>query len=210
MTNKKYKTQVSKKHYFKRYDSLKRFVSYFYQINSVIQTNPETILEIGIGNKTVSNYLKNIGFQITTCDFDKSLQPDIVADIRNLPFKADSFDTILACQVLEHIPFDSVEKALSELKRISKKNVIISIPYARAYIENILKIILPFFERQLHFSVKIPWLSKTISNNEHYWEMGAKNYPKKKIKKLIKKHFKIRKEFQPILNSNRYFFILEK
>jgi len=212
MTNKKFKTQVSKKHYFKGYDSLKRFISYFYQIDSVIKTKPKTVLEIGIGNKTVSNYLKQMRFQITTCDFDKNLQPDIVADIRNLPFKTNSFDTILACQILEHIPFEDVKKALSELKRVSKKNVIISIPYTRAYMENLFKIITPFFERQFHFSVKIPclWVGYFKKSKEHYWEMGRKNYSKREIRELIKKYFKIYKEFQPMLNSNRYFFILEK
>jgi len=210
MTNKNFKIQKQKGDYFKGYDSPKRFISYFYQIDSVTKTKPKTVLEIGIGNKTVSNYLKQMGFQITTCDFDKTLRPDIVADIRDLPFKSKSFDTILACQILEHIPFDDVKKALSELKRVSKKNVIISIPYTHFCIENIFKITLPFFERQLYFTIKILWPSKVIQEKEHYWEMGRKNYSKRKIINLINQYFKICKKFQPILNSNRYFFILKK
>lgn len=210
MNNKKFETQVSKEHYFEGYDSLQRFISYFYQIDSVIKTEPKTVLEIGIGNKVVSNYLKQMGFQITTCDFDKNLQPDIIADIREMPFKDNSFDTIIACQILEHIPLNDVKKALAELKRVSKKNVIVSISYNHYYIENIFRIILPFFERQMHFTVKIPWFSKFVRDKEHQWELGGRGCSKKKTRDLIKEYFKIRKEFQPILNSNRYFFILEK
>lgn len=202
--------QVPKEHYFKGYDSPQRFISYFYQIDSVIKTEPKTVLEIGIGNKTVSNYLKQMGFQVITCDFDKNLQPDIVADIRKLPFKDNSFDTVLACQILEHLPFNDVEKVLSELNRVSKKNVVISVSYNHYYIENIFRIILPFFERQLHLSIKIPCFSKIVRDKEHQWELGRRGCSKREIRKLIKEYFKIRKEFQPILNSNRYFFILEK
>lgn len=48
---KEFKIQVPKKHYYKDYDDLTRFVSYFYQIDSLIKTNPKTILEVGVGNK---------------------------------------------------------------------------------------------------------------------------------------------------------------
>jgi len=202
---------VSKKHYSENYDSLKRFIAYFYQIDFVIKMNPSTVLEIGIGNKTVSDYLKKTGISVTTCDIDKKLEPDIVADIRNLPLKDNSYDTVFACQVLEHIPFDDFEKSLLELKRVSGKNVIISIPFTHYYLESFLKIVFPFFERQIHFSIGLPFLKKKLTNKaEHYWEMGTRRYPKKKIKKIITKHFKIIKEFKPIFNINRYFFILKK
>jgi len=47
-------------------------------------------------------------------------------------------------------------------------------------------------------------------NGEHYWEIGRKNYPKSKIREIIKKHFKIKTEFSPMLNAYHYFFVLEK
>ncbi len=133
MNNKKFKTQVTREHYYQGYDSLERFISYFYQIKSVIDLKPSNVLEVGIGNKTVSDYLKRSGYQVTTCDFAKDLEPDVVADVRMLPFKDDKFDVILAAEVLEHIPFDEVAKALSELRRVSKKYLIVSIPSYGSY-----------------------------------------------------------------------------
>lgn len=211
MTSKNDKKQALPESYFREYDSLKRFISYFYQIDSVSKTNSRTVLEVGIGNRTVTDYLKKMGFEVKTCDINKNLNPDIIADIKDLPLEENSFDTILACQVLEHIPFSDLEKALSELKRVARRNVIISIPYTHYYLEGMFKIVFPFFERQFRLSIKLPFLKKKIENREeHYWEMGTSGYSKKMIKNLIKKYFKISEEFKPILNSNRYFFILEK
>jgi len=33
-------------------------MSYWYQINEVIETRPQRVLEIGIGNRTVSDHLE--------------------------------------------------------------------------------------------------------------------------------------------------------
>lgn len=211
---KKYNIQVPKEHYYKNYDDLDRFISYFYQIESTIKTEPKNVLEVGVGNKTVSNYLKNVGCDITTFDHDKHLNPDVVGDIRNLLFEDNSFDTVLAFEILEHIPFVDVDKALSELSRISKKNVIVSIPYSCSYIEINFKVSNPIFTKLVHFIVNIPFIHVKINfgatNKEHYWEMGRKNYSKRTVKEKIKKHFIISNEFRPILNPNHYFFVLEK
>jgi len=211
MENEILKNKTPKEYSFAEYDSLKTFISYFYQIDSVIKTKPGSVLEIGIGNGTVSDYLRKTGIQVTTCDSNKNLFPDVVADVRKLPFKDGFFDSVLACQVLEHIPFDDFEKALFELNRVSRKNVIISLPDTYYYAEGTLKIVIPFFERQIHFLINFPFLRKKIVNKEeHFWEIGLKKFPKNKIVKILNKYFKTIKEFKPILNANRHFFILEK
>lgn len=210
----KFNIQVPKKLYYDKYDNVKRFISYFYQIDIVRELNPQKTLEIGIGNKTTTNYLKQRGMKIDTCDFDKELEPDYVADIRKLPFKNKSYDLVMACEIIEHIPWEDVEKALNELHRVSKKHVIISIPYSSIGFEFIFKVPLvskilkkPF----LNLFFRIPYFFLGIKfSGEHYWEMGRKNYSKRKIRSTFKKHFKIVKEVRPILNSYHHFFVLEK
>jgi 2-polyprenyl-3-methyl-5-hydroxy-6-metoxy-1,4-benzoquinol methylase len=51
------------------------------------------------------------------------------SDAANLNFKADSFDYIIATEVLEHLP--SPQRALNEIARIAKPGaaVILSVPY---------------------------------------------------------------------------------
>lgn len=210
----KFNVQVPKEHYIGKYDNIKRFISYFYQIDLVKELKPENVLEIGIGNKTVANYLKTNGIKINTCDFDKNLKPDYVADIRNLPFKNNSYDVVIACEVLEHIPWENVDKALSELYRTSKKHVIISIPYFSIGLEFIFKfpLIGRIFKKPfLNLFFRVPYLFKDIEfSGEHYWEMGRKNYSIKKIRAALKKYFKITKEVRPLLNHYHHFFVLEK
>lgn len=145
------------------------------------------------------------------------LKPDIVADIRSLPFENNSFDVVAAFEVLEHLPFEDFEKTLKELKRAARKNVIISLPHACFSFEGLLKLRLDFGKRKIrkgfYLPFKIPRFWKEIKieeNKEHYWEIGAKNYSKRKIRNIIKKHFKIIEEFSAELNPYHYFFILEK
>jgi SAM-dependent methyltransferase len=112
-----------------------RFNSYQNQLIEIYNTKPKTVLEIGVGCKLVYNHLKEIGIKVTSLDINKNLKPDYIGDIRKLPFKNNSFDTVCAFEVLEHIPFNDFEKSLKELKRVSKKNIIISIPIRKIGIE---------------------------------------------------------------------------
>ncbi|MFA5381540.1 MAG: class I SAM-dependent methyltransferase [Candidatus Micrarchaeia archaeon] len=203
-----------KEFYFENYDTLPRFISYFNQIFFTKQLEGvKKILEIGIGNKLVFDYLKREGFDIKSCDFNRNLYPDILADIRELPLKENSFDLILACEILEHIPWFDVDKALSELSRVSKKYVIIAIPFSTIYLSFNIKFprLEKIFKKSfLGFCVYLPLFKKSPNTKEHYWEMGLRDYPKSKVLSTIKKHFIILEEYRNSLNPYHYFFILEK
>ncbi|HEY8108891.1 MAG TPA: class I SAM-dependent methyltransferase [Patescibacteria group bacterium] len=216
MAGKEFEVQVdSKEHYGAAYDTLQRFSSYFYQIDFVRQANPKTVLEIGIGNRLVADYLKRAGYKVTTCDFDKRLKPDVVADIRNLSaIKSGSHDVVVACEILEHIPFADVPNALKELARIAKKRVVISIPYSSLTVEVIGAVSLTYGPgKTLRLPLRIPqFLAGDVHerNHEHYWELGRRGYSVRKFRKLLRKDFKrVEKEFHPHLNPYHRFFILE-
>lgn len=51
-----------------------------------------------------------------------------VADIRKLPFPDNYVDTVMVCDVLEHIPWEDVPKALREARRVAKRKVLITVP----------------------------------------------------------------------------------
>ncbi len=206
--------QVPKDHYFKDYDSWRRFISYWYQIESVLETKTKKILEVGVGNKTVSDYLKKQGLNVTTCDFASDLKPDVVADVRHLPFKDNSFDSVLCCEVLEHIPYQDVPQALSELKRVSQQHVIISLPYSGFGISGVLTTRFPRLrDLIIRFNLQIPLFFKGIIfdgvvNKEHYWEVGRRGFSKNRVRKLLRRFFTIEKEFHPPLVPSHWFVVL--
>lgn len=203
--------QVPKKHYFNpKYDSRERWISYWYQINEVVKTNPSTVLEIGIGNRTVSDYLAKIGIKVTTCDFDKSLKPDIAADVTKLPSKNANFDTVLCAEVLEHLPFAKFPTAAKEIFRVTKKYAIITIPHFSVTDIYLGAKIIPFIPKR-EFSLKVDLPIKHQFLGEHYWEIGKRGYPLSRIKKIIKKSgFVIEKCFYPKENPYHQFFVLKK
>jgi ubiquinone/menaquinone biosynthesis C-methylase UbiE len=209
------KTKELTDFYSRDYLDIHRFISYYYQILLTVEQSPHKLLEIGIGNKIVSSYLKNKGFDIVTCDINPDLSPDVVADITNLPFEDQRFDTIIAFEVLEHLPWDETLKALDEIYRISRKKVIISLPYYCSCFEIILK--LPFnklfFKKSyLDFFIRVPMsLFKTkIKTPDHYWEIGRKGFGLSKIRSVFSNKFIIEKEVRPIMNPSHYFLVLKR
>jgi len=210
--------QVNTKHYFrKKYNTFERFISYFYQIDlltDVITDTNAKILEIGKGNGVFSDHIKKIGLQIITIDIDESLKPDYVADVRSLPFKDNEFDAVVAYEILEHLSFEDFEKALSELRRVSKKYVIISLPYRSTGFEFIFKLplIRTLFKKPfLDFFIRIPLRFGGVkTSGQHYWEIDCYKYNIRKINEILAKNFKIIKKFRPPLNYYHYFFVLEK
>lgn len=203
----------SKEHYIDDYDDLKRFMSYYRQIALIKELGIRQLLEIGIGNKTLSDYLRRHGLDVTTCDMNEALEPDVAADIRNLPFEDGSFEAVAAFEILEHLPWEQVSVALQELHRVSRRYVIISVPRTSLYFEMVLRfpLIKKLFRRTyLDFFCRLPFSCFRKCPPYHEWEIGLRNYPLRKIRKQLSVYFDILKEVRPILNPLHHFFVLEK
>ena len=112
---------------YKSYDEY-RFIHYYQQINHILKLNPKSVLEIGPGDYTVTDFLRRKGIKVKTFDNDKLLNPDYIGDIRNINIK-EKFDLVLLSEVLEHVKFEYFEKIVRKLSEISKKWVVISLPY---------------------------------------------------------------------------------
>ena len=200
---------VPTEHYLKDYDTKQRFISYWNQINEVLKTNPKKVLEIGPGNKTVANYLKSKGIDVTTVDVDKGLNPDFVCSVTELSthFEKDSFDTVLCAEVLEHIPFEYLEKALTELHYVCRESLILSLPDSRVSLMSTFKI--PIIGIKT-ISIKVPSPVKHQFNGEHYWEIGKVGYSLGKITRILKRKYQIVKRFNSPEDIYHLFFVLKK
>lgn len=205
------KPQVKPNHYFvNSYDSKERFISYWHQINEIIKLNPKSVLEVGIGNGFVSKYLKERKVNVLTLDIDKKLNPDIVGSVLDVPFPDNSFEVVACYELLEHLKYENINKALSEIFRVSKSYAILSLPDAsrvyRLYVQ-IPKV--GVFKRL----IPIPRIKNPIHkfNGEHYWEIGKVGYPLNKVTKDIERAgFKIKETYRIFENSYHRFFVLKK
>jgi 2-polyprenyl-3-methyl-5-hydroxy-6-metoxy-1,4-benzoquinol methylase len=200
--------QVNKEHYFNGYDTKKRWMSYWYQINEVLNLNPNNVLEIGIGNGTVSTHLKSRNINVTTVDVDKSLNPDYVCDVKELTsiFNEHSFDVVLCSEVLEHIPFEYFEHCLDQIKQVSNKNVVISLPDART---SCLYFKLPLLQAK-HIFFPHPIKKEHDFNGEHYWEINKRGFEVEKIERAIKKHFNIINCYNVVEQPYHRFYVLSR
>jgi SAM-dependent methyltransferase len=68
-------------------------------------------LDLGSSNRPISP-------NALTVDIDEEAKPQVVADVRKLPFHDESFDFIVASHILEHI--DDTISTLREWKRVLK------------------------------------------------------------------------------------------
>jgi ubiquinone/menaquinone biosynthesis C-methylase UbiE len=100
----------------------------------------EKILEAGCGKGQIVQVLDYRGFNIEGIDFAKNtiqkineISPSLkvkVGDIMDIPYDDDYFDVYLSFGVIEHFTNqDALDKIFSELKRVTKKKVLITVPY---------------------------------------------------------------------------------
>lgn len=201
--------QVSKNHYrFNNYSHVGRWASYYYQLREVLALSPQTILEVGVGDRVFESYIhNNTNISYKSIDVADDLGPDIVGSVLAIPCEDKTFDVVCAFEVLEHLPFDSFDTALRELARVSKKHVVLSLPHFGPPLQ--LEIKLPLFPR-VRFSLKIPYYQRHVFNGEHYWEIGKRGYSPRVIREMLSRYFLIRADFVPFENQYHHFFVLEK
>ncbi len=101
----------------------------------MLRLRPRSVCEIGVGPGLVSEVLRKVGIEVTTVDVEPSVVPDVLADVRRLPFDDLRFDASLCCQVLEHLPFEDFGVSLCELRRITRGHLVLSLPDQDAYFE---------------------------------------------------------------------------
>lgn len=209
--NSKIKTIKEQFHYFKPdYDTKGRFCSYWHQINEVMSLKPKKVLEMGIGNGFVARYLKEKGLDVITLDVVQELKPDATGSVLSIPFASESFDIATCFEVLEHLPYSDFKKALEEIRRVSKKHVILSLPdHTSVYRFDIeLPRIKPIKKLIPH---PFPRPAPHKYDGVHYWIIGRTNYPLKKIKLDIERtDFKVIKTYRVFEFYGHRFFLLEK
>ena len=98
---------------------------------------PATVLEVGVGEGDVSERVRErwpdatvVGADLPDDELAASWRQrgmtGLFADIARLPFPAETFDLVLAIEVLEHVP--DPDAALAELARLARGHLVLSVP----------------------------------------------------------------------------------
>ena len=98
----------------------------------VVPADVSTALEIGFYDFRLSKLLVE-KFDLVSIDLPRQVTPSdyklAFADVQQLPFKNDTFDITICTEVLEHLPGEVLKKSIDELQRVSRKYVLVSVPY---------------------------------------------------------------------------------
>ncbi|MBP9750378.1 MAG: class I SAM-dependent methyltransferase [Candidatus Peribacteraceae bacterium] len=197
--------QVDKDAYdFRRYAAGGRFVSYQRQLGCLLDRKPASVLEVGVGDGLVGDYLRrNTAVQYRSLDVAEDLHPDIIGSVTAIPLPDRDVDIACAFEVLEHLPFESFPAALKELARIARTHVIISLPHYGPAFKCSLKLpLLP----ELKVAFKIPHAPAHTFDGQHYWEIGKQGYPPSRIRAALKEIGEIEEEFIPFESQYHHFF----
>lgn len=197
--------QVDKSIYdFKKYVSKMRWMSYWHQMDEILNVEAENILIIGDGDGLIRKMLLD-RIKVSTLDIDEEMKPDFLGSITDLDLICNiKFDIVLCCQVLEHIPFTLFEECLKKISKITSKKVIISLP--QKYYRFQVGLYLWKNGKEIRYICNRKNV-KHAFDGEHYWEIGAKGCSLSAIRSLMKKYFVIEKDYTST-NPYHHFFIL--
>lgn len=153
-------------------------------------------LDLGCSNGRLFDFLKDKNIEYFGIDFSEKLIKMAknkygnnfqVADILNLPFSDNYFDTIWSVAVFHHIPSRELRLlALKEMKRVLKDNGRIIMTCWNLYQKDYLNLLLKYFFRKIFNKSKldfkdvfVPWGNSNIKRYYHA-------FTKKELEELFK------------------------
>jgi hypothetical protein len=124
------------KEFWDSYGLTQDFVERNRLIADMIDKDVDSLIDIGSGNGIIVNDLSTRRQDLTIVTTDPSLlsrfylnTPFFVSMLPDIPLPANRFDLVLCVQVLEHIGQDQYHLAIDEIQRLSKRYLLIGVPY---------------------------------------------------------------------------------
>ncbi|MGK2960756.1 MAG: class I SAM-dependent methyltransferase [Gemmatimonadaceae bacterium] len=102
----------------------------------ILPHDVETLLDVGCGNGMFGRYLTTARPEIRVVSMDRSQEAlrhvtteKLEGDVARIPAEDRSYDCVTCLEVIEHLPVTVYGTALQELTRVSRRHVVISVPY---------------------------------------------------------------------------------
>ena len=187
-----------------------RMASIGYQFRLLHQHFPEAaVLEVGVGAGLTTHLLRQLGHRVETIDVDDKLEPDIVGSITDIPAEDEAYHAFLCCQVLEHLPWDDLENALSELARVVTAGGVISVPSNKPTWLLLKHDSISSGTRRITLGARRNKPMK-VTDGQHYWELESNRTTEDFRKKIRAVGLRIEYEIQPVENMYHQFFVVRK
>lgn len=161
---------------------------YNYLVSTIKDLELNSILDVGCGegftlnklsNEGIGKNLEGVDFLQTAIDLGKKAHPKLTlkqGNIYDLEYKNDSFDLVMATEVLEHL--DDPRKGLKELIRVSKKYILLSVPNE------------PFFIGANFLRGKnLKRWGNDIEHIQHWNSIGFKKFVKKEGLRIVSSRY---------------------
>jgi ubiquinone/menaquinone biosynthesis C-methylase UbiE len=202
--------QVDASWYGSSYMTLPRAVTHWNQAREVTESCPPggTVLEVGPGSGHVTWLLRDWGRRVLTVDLDPTVCPELVCDVVRLPLADASVDCVLAAEVLEHLPFDELDDALRELRRVTRDKVVVTLPapfVGASILVNLTKL------RPRTLRLGVPFMRRHRFDGQHYWELGKRGTSVRRVSERIRAAgFDVLRAYRPPASLYSYVFVLGK
>ncbi len=111
----------------------------------IIDKSAESILDVGCGRGLPMRKIRSrmsvkyaVGVDIfkpylTECRKKGLHNKYILSDVKKMSFKSNSFDVVIALQILEHLSKKDAWKVLTNLEKIARKQVIVAMPIGECF-----------------------------------------------------------------------------
>ena len=201
------------------YDHRARWIHYFHQIRRVASLKRDhargkefSVLEVGPGHNVVTNYLRTCGISVKTLDMNPESKPDFCCSVVDIDayVPPESFDLVIACEILEHLPFQSFAPILRKMKDITRQFVFISVPDSRRILFQS-RVKLPLIKKEFQCSLRIPGATMKAGKKGHQWEFGRRGYsPSRVIREIETSGLRVMSHYSHVDTPQNHYFVLCK
>lgn len=113
-------------------------------IKKIIPFDVNSIIDLGCGNGLITNELNELYNRVVGVDISKEALSfikgkSICCNCNSIPVENNSFDLVFSSEMLEHLENDTLSTTIEEMKRISSKYILITVPNNEILISSFLK-----------------------------------------------------------------------